>query len=282
MATPLYSRFVALGDSTTEGIDDPYPGLDQFRGWADRLAELLAGVNPKLLYANLAVRGRLIGQIHDTQLQPALAMQPDLASVVGGVNDVLRRHVDLDHVANTMERMQTALIDGGATVLTMTLPDLASSVGIARIISERVLAYNQLMREVAARSGAVLVDMAAEPTATHPLLWSEDRLHANSEGHARIALVAAHTLGLPDVDVAAARAELPPQSVLPLHRAVAGELAWAWRYLRPWLGRRLRGTSSGDSVSAKRPELAPPPAARLDDRPMHKHAREDAIGQNSP
>lgn len=262
MSTPLYSRYVALGDSSTEGIDDPYPGLDRYRGWADRLAELLAAVNPELRYANLAVRGRLIGQIHDTQLEPALAMRPDLVSVVGGVNDVLRRRVDLDHVAKTMEKMQTALIRGGATVVTMTLPDLSSSIGIARMIADRLLAYNRLMREVAARSGAVLVDMAAEPTAADPRLWSEDRLHANAEGHARIALVAAHTLGLPDVDVAAARVELPPQPPRPLHRAVAGEIAWAWRYLRPWLARRLRGTSSGDGIGAKRPVLAPLPAER--------------------
>lgn len=252
-----YSRYVALGDSTTEGIDDPYAGGGRYRGWADRLAELLAGVNPDLRYANLAIRGRKIGQIHDSQLETALAMRPDLASVVGGVNDVLRRRVDLDYVAETMEKMQTALVGGGATVITMTLPDLSSSMGIARVIGDRLSAYNQLMREVAARSGALLVDMAAEPTAADPRLWSEDRLHANAEGHARIALVAAHTLGVPGVDVAAARAELPQRPPRPLHRTVAGEVAWAWRHLRPWLARRLRGTSSGDGVAPKRPELEP-------------------------
>ena len=56
--------YVAIGDSFTEGLNDPYPGEDdRFRGWADRLAEHLAVHSPGLRYANLAVRGKLVRQI---------------------------------------------------------------------------------------------------------------------------------------------------------------------------------------------------------------------------
>ena len=82
--------FVALGDSTTEGLEDPYAGRSGYRGWADRLAERLATLDPDVRYANLAIRGRKLGQIRAEQLAPALAMAPDLASVIGGINDVLR------------------------------------------------------------------------------------------------------------------------------------------------------------------------------------------------
>ncbi|MBI4898297.1 MAG: SGNH/GDSL hydrolase family protein [Actinobacteria bacterium] len=249
-----YRLYVALGDSTTEGIDDPYPGGARYRGWADRLAEHLATVNPGILYANFAIRGRKIGQIYDTQLQPALALKPDLVSVVGGVNDLLRRSVDLEYVADRMERMQIAFRESGATVLTMTLPDLSDSIGLARIVSDRVTSYNQLMREIAQRTGAVLVDTAADPLATHLSLWSKDRLHANAEGHKRIAAAAARALGVPNV---AEDGELLPHSPPGALRSLPGDALWAWRHMRPWLTRRLRGTSSGDGVAPKRAVPAP-------------------------
>lgn len=253
MSTPRFDLYVALGDSTTEGIDDPYPD-GTYRGWADRLAEHLAGVNPGLRYANLAVRGRKIGQIHDTQLEAALALKPDLASVIGGVNDILRRRVDLDRIAETMDRMQSRLAAAGATVLTMTLPDLSESMAVARLVRERVERYNALMREVARRNGAVLVDMAAAPTATHPVFWSADRLHASAEGHARIAALAARALGVPNVGDAE---EPPPHVSRGALRSLPEDVAWAWRHLRPWIVRRLRGRSSGDGLQPKRPVPTP-------------------------
>ena len=82
--SPRFQRYVALGDSTTEGLEDPYEDGSGYRGWADRLAEALAAANPELTYANLAIRGRKVPQIRAEQLEPALALRPDLASIVGG------------------------------------------------------------------------------------------------------------------------------------------------------------------------------------------------------
>jgi lysophospholipase L1-like esterase len=250
----MYGRYVALGDSTTEGMDDPRPD-GTYRGWADRLAERLAEVNPELLYANLAVRGRRIYQVREEQLGPALALQPDFATVVAGLNDLLRRNFDPDVTAGHLEAMLGELQRAGATVLTFTLPDLASVVPLARMFRPRLRAYNQAIREIGQRTGTIVVDIDAEPVSRDPRLWSVDRLHASTLGHERITGALCHALGL-DAERWWAEA-LPPLSRRRTHAVVAAELVWAQRYFTPWLIRRLRGRSSGDGRVAKRPELGP-------------------------
>lgn len=253
---PSFRRYVAIGDSMTEGLDDPYPDGRGYRGWADLLAERLATVNPSLEYANLAVRGRLTAQVHDSQLEPALAMDPDLVSVVAGLNDCLRPQFELASVAGHLEAMQVACVERGATVLTLTLPDLSDFMPIARLARARIAEYNQAVREIAARTGAVLLDLAAEPLTADPRLFSVDRLHANAAGHRRIAAALGETLGLPDAERWWVEPLAPPEPISSA-RAVLNELEWAGRYLSPWVMRRLRGRSSGDGIVAKRPRLAP-------------------------
>ena len=89
-----FERYVALGDSSTEGLDDP-DGLGGYRGWSRRLAERIASGQGGLLYANLAVRGRTTGEIREQQLVPALALRPDLATVFSGTNDLVSRRFDV-------------------------------------------------------------------------------------------------------------------------------------------------------------------------------------------
>jgi lysophospholipase L1-like esterase len=250
----MFSRYVALGDSTTEGMDDPRPD-GTYRGWADRLAERLAEANPDLRYANLAVRGRRISQVREEQLGPALALRPDFATVVAGINDLLRRHFDAAATAGHLEAMLTDLRAGGATVLTFTLPDLASVMPLARVVRPRLSAYNEAIRDIGQRTGAIVVDIAAAPVSCDPRLWSVDRLHASALGHERITGALCHALGLDAerwwVEPLPAAARRPP------HALIAAELMWAQRYFTPWVVRRLRGRSSGDGRVAKRPELGP-------------------------
>jgi lysophospholipase L1-like esterase len=249
-----FSRYVALGDSTTEGLDDPAPDGRGHLGFADRLAVRVARENPELLYANLAVRGRKVAQIRAEQLEPALALDPDLASVVGGLNDILRPRVDLDLVGADLDGMVSALRARGAAVVGMTFPDPARIMPAARPVRARVLAFNSVLREIAARRGMVLVDLEQKGV-VDPRLWSPDRLHANGAGHQRIADSIAEALGLePDGDP---WAPLPSSPGVPRHVAVAREAAWVGRHMAPWIMRRVRGRSSGDGVVAKRPALAP-------------------------
>ena len=62
-----WRRFVALGDSFTEGLMDEVGPDGRHRGWADRVAEALAARASAegadgIEYANLAVRGRLVAR----------------------------------------------------------------------------------------------------------------------------------------------------------------------------------------------------------------------------
>ncbi|WP_149180151.1 SGNH/GDSL hydrolase family protein [Streptomyces sp. TRM49041] len=249
-----YLRYVALGDSQTEGLGD---GDDTtgLRGWADRLAEHLARHSPGLRYANLAVRGRLAAQVHAEQLAPALELRPDLATVVVGVNDLLRPRFDADAVAGHLEAMFAALTARGARVATLTFPDLARITPLARPLAPRVTALNDRVRRAAHRHGVTVAETAHHPVVTDARLWTPDRLHASPLGHRRIAAAMAHALGLPGSDDSWTRPPAAPEAPAPAD--VLGELRWAAAYLGPWLGRRLRGRSSGDGRTAKRPHLLP-------------------------
>jgi lysophospholipase L1-like esterase len=248
-----YRRFVALGDSTTEGLVDPLPDGTGFRGWADRLAELLTVMEPDLLYANLAVRGKLARQVRAEQLDAALALEPDLASLLSGLNDMLRRNVDVGAVAAELDFMVGALRDAGADVLMFTLPDPVPINPLARTAASRLVRLNAELRAIAAARGAFVVDLAAHPVSSDRRLWSEDRLHANSEGHRRIAAAAAHALGLPEADTSWTDVFTDPLG----RRWPHDHALWFGRYFTPWLIRRIRGRSSGDGRVAKRPTLEP-------------------------
>ena len=267
-----YLRYVALGDSQTEGLNDG-DERSGYRGWADRLAEHLAATNPAVTYANLAVRGRLAGQVRAEQLEPALALRPDLASVMAGMNDLMRPGFDAAAVTAELEAMFAALTGAGARVVTFTFPDITRLVPVARRLRPRLLDLNERIRSAAARHDVVLVDGFAHPLSVDRRLWSPDRIHATTLGHTLIAASAAEALGLPldrplDLSGAvpgggsggasAATPALPAAAGAagPL-AAVAREVVWVSTFLGPWAVRRLRGRSSGDGRTAKRPELSP-------------------------
>lgn len=252
----IYERYVAIGDSTTEGLDDP-DGKGSYRGWANRFAELVAAQQREtLLYANLAVRGLRTRQILDAQLERALVMKPDLATVVSGTNDVLRSKFDVDLFGRDVEHMQRALISQGATVLTFTLPDLSAIMPTARLVAARVLRMNQMTRDVSASTGAIVVDLAAHEVASDARCWSVDRLHANAVGHARIGASLAHAIALPGSDASWSQS-LPPAPPKSAAQSVRDNWEWTRTYFWPWVLRRVRGQSSGDGVVCKRPELEP-------------------------
>jgi lysophospholipase L1-like esterase len=252
----IFARYVAIGDSSTEGLDDP-DGRGGYRGWANRLAERVAAAQSSpLLYANLAVRGRTTRQIRDEQLEPALALRPDLVTLFCGTNDVVRPRFDARAVGNDVELMQRRLIEAGATVLGFTLPDLSLVLPIARPIAGRVRALNDALRHASAATGAILVDFAKHSVGSDPRLWGDDRLHANSAGHTRIAAALAWALDLPGTDETWSH-PLPTQWSPSVWARVVAEVRWQRNYFLPWIWRHLRGRSSGDGRGPKRPTLSP-------------------------
>lgn len=249
----MFERYVAVGDSTTEGLND-HDGNGGFRGWADRLAVFVAEASDGLEYANLAVRGRSTRQIKEEQLEPALVMQPDLVSCVAGMNDLLRPRWDPDGLALDIDAMFASFRSIGATVITFTFPPPGPGMPLARLIVPRIERYNGMLRALAKRHDVLLFDLASLPVANDPRLWSDDRLHGNAAGHDRMARGLAYTLGL--TDDASFRDDLPPLR-RPMQDIVLEDLVWLRTHLGPWVMRHLRGQSSGDGLHPKRPQLLP-------------------------
>lgn len=248
-ASPVFYRYVALGDSGTEGVgDDPHPDGSE-RGWADRLAEALAEANPQLLYANLAVRGRRAAEVHEQQLAAALVLEPDLATVVAGINDVIRPRTDLRAALAHMDEMVRALCACGATVVTATYPDVSPINPIARLARRRLHLFNESLRTIARARGALLVEAEDFPLLADRRMWCDDRLHLSPEGHRRLAGAMARTIGV------AGGEDAPMEPKAAERRRVTEELLWARTFLLPWVQRRLTGRSSGDGRQAKRPDL---------------------------
>jgi lysophospholipase L1-like esterase len=217
---------------------------------AARLADHADGFT----YANLAIRGRLLDEIIEEQLPPALALGPDLVSISGGGNDLLRPGSDVDALAERAERAVHRLRAAGADVVMFTGVDPVGSPVIRRTRG-RVAVFNEHIRGIAARHGAYVVDQWGMSVLRDWRMWSTDRLHMSSAGHRRVALATLETLGVPVEEDW--RAELPPLPELSPGARRLADLRWAGGFLVPWVGRRLRGRSSGDDVIAKRATLSP-------------------------
>jgi lysophospholipase L1-like esterase len=225
------------------------------RGWADRLACQLQTVNPDLLYANLAVRGRLVSQVVEEQVPRALELKPDLVSLAAGINDTLRRSYDLHAAMTSLENAVAILRASGADVLLVAFGDPSRRSMVMSSVSGRIAAVNSATRAIAQHYGCRVVEFWGCAAFDDDAFWDEDRLHLSPAGHALAARAAAESLGIGDDTW---RTPQPLSDSGGVLRRGAGHARWAGRHLVPWVGRRLRGQSSGDMVTPKRPELAPP------------------------
>ncbi|QDY75696.1 SGNH/GDSL hydrolase family protein [Streptomyces qinzhouensis] len=247
-----YTSLVAVGDSFTEGMSDLLPD-GSYRGWADLLAGRLAARSPGFRYANLAVRGKLLGQIVDEQVGPAAAMRADVVTFVGGLNDVLRPRIDMDRVRVQLEEAVETLAPACRRLVLMHSPGRHGPLlDAGRPRMEELYTH---LDALAARHGALVVDLYGTPVLGDPRLWDADRLHLTAEGHLRVAEAVWQVLGLPARDDW--RAPLPAADAARWGARRAADLRFARRHLAPWIGRRLTGRSSGDGRPAKRPELLP-------------------------
>lgn len=252
-----YRAMVAVGDSFTEGMCDELLPDGQFRGWADRVADVLAAEQPDFRYANLAVRGKLIGQIRAEQVDLAAATDADLVTLAGGLNDVLRPGCDVAEVERRLGECAAELVRDGRTVVLFTSTDPTRRMaGSARLLPAilRMKAFVEgVVRDNPGR--VVLVDLFSAPVFDDRRLWAEDRLHLSAEGHRRVALAVLEALGRPSAEDWRAPLAAPDTRTRP--QKAREDLRWLRTHVGPWIGRRLRGRSSGDGRPAKRPDLLP-------------------------
>jgi lysophospholipase L1-like esterase len=256
VSEPVFHRYVAIGDSFTEGVGDPDPARPNgVRGWADRVAEVLATRSDDFGYANLAIRGRLLRRILDEQLEPALALAPDLVTIYAGGNDLLRPRIDIDSLAQVYDDAIGALSATGATVGLFTAFDPGTGGPFGRLRG-RFAVYNERVREIADRHGAVVLDSWRMRPERPETVWAEDRLHLGPVGHRAVAMEVLDTLGVPH-DLPPLDPDADPDGGTVLDAGRKADLAWVVTHAAPWVKRRLTGRSSGDGVLPKRPELAP-------------------------
>jgi lysophospholipase L1-like esterase len=254
----LWRRYVAIGDSMTEGLADPGLGPDRWLGWADRLAvklaEQAAASNQDFAYANLAVRGRLMADIAGRQVDDALALKPDLVSLWGGGNDCLRPNVRPDQVAARLEDGVRRLRAAGTDVLLLTAYDASDSAAL-RWTAPRSRVFTEELWRIARDCGCYVADVWDFPALHDLRMWAEDLIHLTPEGHTRLAERTAAALGLataPSYEV-----PLPAAAPRSLLRRCRDNLHWVKIFLLPWVRRRIAGRSSGDGRVGKRLQLAP-------------------------
>lgn len=234
-------RYVALGDSLTEGLTDL--AVDgSLRGWADRLAQLLGAESP-LDYANVAVRSRKVRDVVGTQTQRALVLRADLVSILVGANDLVGARVNIPRLLADLEGAVAALRASGAEVILVTpfLPQRKTAV----LFATRFARFASGLSAIADRTGAKLLDTDLSPEIVERECWAEDLVHLNSRGHRILAYRAAGLLGVADAEALAGLEAIA-------HEVDKGSGRGWWReHAFPWIARRLRGRTAGDGRSPK-------------------------------
>lgn len=259
-AIPAWSRYVALGDSITEGLCDVSRApTGQYRGWADRLALMLASAQAStpssFRYANLAIRSSRIRDVIARQLPSALDLRPDLVSVLIGANDLVKLGADPVRLASEVEGVVRNLRSAGTQVLLATpfLPHRRA----ALIFARRFARYNSELRRIARATGALLLDVEALPDVSRLDLWAEDGVHLRSAGHRLLAYRAADVLGVRDAEqLGALEAVLHADEGAGTSDGDASgpSRPWLTAHALPWVWRRMRGRTAGDGLSAKHAE----------------------------
>ncbi|ERK70818.1 SGNH/GDSL hydrolase family protein [Leifsonia aquatica] len=247
----MFTSYIAIGDSFTEGVGDDLPD-GRVRGWADFVALGLAAASPEpVRYANLAIRGRKLGPIVAEQIEPAIAQHPQLVSFNGGGNDIMRPRVAIRDVARILVDAADRVTASGSHMLLLSGANPSAHLPLGGLVRKR---GNELAREVRAmlpRDGITFVDNWADEGLEDIRYWSADRLHLNALGHARVAsnVLTAFDVPVPEEwgveEVAAGPGGERSRRTAEYYR----------RFVLPWIGRRLTGRSSGDGRQAKIAEL---------------------------
>jgi lysophospholipase L1-like esterase len=247
-------RFVAIGDSFTEGVgDEPEPGV--VRGWADLVAQGWAdATGAPVGYANLAIRGRLAWPIVEQQLEPALALKPTHLSFNGGGNDMLRPRTPLTRIADAFSHVLRRCDEEGVTLILLSGGNPSRHLPMSRLIQQRGDQLAAIVeKRIAGRDDIVTAYNWPDVELSSPAYWAADRLHLNARGHHRVAARVLESLGLEPPQAWWTSTDVPATPRL-------GRAQYFRQHLGPWVRRRLTGTSSGDGREPKYPafvEVAP-------------------------
>ncbi|RHW28535.1 SGNH/GDSL hydrolase family protein [Nocardioides immobilis] len=236
-----YIRFAVLGDSASCGVGDPTP--QGWRGWARILADAVAAEH-HVSFCKLAVPGAVVADVRREQLADALAHRPVVASLVVGLNDVMRSTWDPGQFRADLLHCAGELARHGALVITVRFHDHSRVFGLPRLLTRplrrRIEVLNEIYDEVHAQYGALRLDLGADPAIYSRELWAFDRLHPSELGHRRLARRVGELLNgegllfpLPSLTCTSPRPSRREQA-----RALVVDIA-------PWLYRRFRDLTHG-------------------------------------
>lgn len=240
-------RIAFIGDSFTEGLGDERPD-GTLRGWADRVAEGLAASGETVLYANFAIRGRLLKPIVGEQLDAALALDPlpDLLVINGGGNDMMRPNYSTERCAQMLRGLLDRTEAARVPTLVLSGPNPSDHLPMGKVFDRRGRELTDAIPPlIEGREHVRFVNCFDHEELRDGRFWSEDRLHLNSAGHARVAALVLTALGV--------ETPLPGPGEAPPAKTLRTELRYTRRYLAPWAARRIRGKSMGDGVDPKHP-----------------------------
>lgn len=249
----MFSSYIAIGDSFTEGVGDELPD-GRTRGWADFVAVGFAAASAEpVLYANLAIRGRKLGPILDEQLTPAIAQHPQLVSLNGGGNDIMRPKVSTESVASMLEQAARTVTAAGIHMLLLSGANPSRHLPLGGVMRKRGDELDAAVKAILPGENVTYVDNWADEGLGDARYWSADKLHLNALGHARVASNVLTAFGVP------VPAEWGVEEVAsaPSGDRSRNTAAYYREYVLPWIGRRLTGRSSGDGRTAKIPTLTP-------------------------
>lgn len=255
MASAVYRRYVALGDSLTEGLGDDRFGRDRiYAGWADRFAVLLnedaLAAGEDFLYANLAVRSRNSSEILSHQVEEALLLEPDLVTIMAGANDLWRPRKSWDLVrAQFTDAVEKLKVAGVTVVLTNCINPVHH--WSFRGGALRAKELTKLIEDVAQEHNVLVLDVYRSPTLRRLRVWSDDCVHFGPRGHAHVANKAAKLFGLPyRIETPVLEPRLKDGMTLLEHAK------WIATHVTPFVSRRLRGIAAGDGITPKRPVMS--------------------------
>ena len=181
--------YVALGDSTVEGVGASSPG----HNYVSRLGARLQQRYPRLRMANLGVGGATSRDVLVGQLGDAIALRPHLVTLSVGPNDITGR-VPVETYARNLEAIFARLAaETEAVIVVNLLPDLAvtprfRSRESAPIVGRLSADFNAVVARTAKRHGALVVDLyraSRKEVPRHPELLSADGYHPSDLGYAR-------------------------------------------------------------------------------------------------
>jgi acyl-CoA thioesterase I len=181
--------YVALGDSTVEGVAATSPD----RNYVSRLHERLRAVYPGARLENLGRGGAVSAGVVEAQLPRAVRLSPDLVTLSVGPND-LTEGVPVEAYAQSVNTILRTLVrETDAVVVVTLLPDLAITPRFRHSerrddVARLTVRFNDVLARAAAANAVDVVDLYAasrREVPDRPELVAADGYHPSDVGYAR-------------------------------------------------------------------------------------------------